>query len=77
MATPKVELTPFKKREKWLSTFLKLPHGIFSHDNFGRIFEKIRVRKNSSPKNFATIRHIVLNLLKNNKTFKGSVKQKG
>lgn len=30
-----------KKRKKWLSGFLKLPHGIPSHDTFGRIFERI------------------------------------
>ena len=30
-----------KKREKWLSNFLTLPHGIPSHDTFGRIFETI------------------------------------
>ena len=30
-----------KKREKWLLKFLELPHGIPSHDTFGRILEKI------------------------------------
>ena len=30
-----------KKRKKWLSTFLELPHGIPSHDTFGRIFERM------------------------------------
>ena len=30
-----------KKRKKWLSRFLELPHGIPSHDTFGRIFEKM------------------------------------
>ena len=30
-----------KKRKKWLSKFLELPHGIPSHDTFGRIFERI------------------------------------
>ena len=30
-----------KKRKRWLSKFLELPHGIPSHDTFGRIFEKI------------------------------------
>lgn len=30
-----------KKRKKWLSKFLKLPHGIPSHDTFGRILERI------------------------------------
>ncbi len=30
-----------KKRKKWLSKFLELPHGIPSHDTFGRIFEKM------------------------------------
>lgn len=38
--------------------------------------DESRVRKGSSPENFAAIRHIVLNLLRNNKTFKGSVKTK-
>lgn len=35
-----------------------------------------RIRKGSAPKNFAAIRHIALNLLRNNKSFKGSVKSK-
>jgi len=30
-----------KKRNKWLSKYLELPHGIPSHDTFGRIFERI------------------------------------
>lgn len=30
-----------KKRKRWLSKFLELPHGIPSHDTFGRIFERI------------------------------------
>ena len=30
-----------KKRKKWLSKFLELPHGIPSHDTFGRIFERL------------------------------------
>ena len=30
-----------KKRKKWLSKFLELPHGIPSHDTFGRIFENM------------------------------------
>ena len=30
-----------KKRKKWLSKFLELPHGIPSHDTFDRIFERI------------------------------------
>ena len=30
-----------KKRKKWLSNFLELPHGIPSHDTFGRIFERM------------------------------------
>jgi predicted transposase YbfD/YdcC len=35
-----------------------------------------RVRKGFAPENFAAIRHIALNLLRNNKTFKGSLKTK-
>ena len=31
-----------KKKESWLRTFLKLPHGIPSHDTFGRVFAKIK-----------------------------------
>ena len=27
-----------KSKHKWLATFLKLPHGIASHDTFGRVF---------------------------------------
>lgn len=38
--------------------------------------DESRVRKGHSPENFAAIRHIALNLLRNNKTFKGSVKSK-
>lgn len=38
--------------------------------------DESRVRKGHSPENFAAIRHIALNLLRNNKTFKGSVKTK-
>lgn len=30
-----------KKRKRWLSKFLDLPHGIPSHDTFGRIFERM------------------------------------
>ena len=30
-----------KKRKRWLDKFLELPHGIPSHDTFGRIFEKM------------------------------------
>lgn len=35
-----------------------------------------RIRNGSAPENFAAIRHVALNLLRNNKTFKGSVKTK-
>ena len=35
-----VELFGRSKR-KWLKTFLELPHGIPSHDTFGRVFSKI------------------------------------
>ncbi|MCP4720520.1 MAG: ISAs1 family transposase, partial [Desulfobacteraceae bacterium] len=38
--------------------------------------DESRVRKGSAPENFAAIRYIALNLLRNNKTFKGSVKMK-
>lgn len=38
--------------------------------------DESRVRKGNAPENFAAIRHIALNLLRNNKTFKGSVKTK-
>ena len=38
--------------------------------------DESRMRKGNSPENFAAIRHIALNLLRNNKTFKGSVKTK-
>jgi hypothetical protein len=31
---------PYAKR-KWLRTFLELPHGIPSHDTFGRVFAAI------------------------------------
>ena len=38
--------------------------------------DESRIRKGSASENFAAIRHIALNLLRNNKTFKGSVKTK-
>jgi len=38
--------------------------------------DESRIRKGSAPENFAAIRHIALNLLRNNKTFKGSIKTK-
>lgn len=38
--------------------------------------DESRIRKGSAPENFAAIRHIALNLLRNNKSFKGSVKSK-
>jgi len=38
--------------------------------------DESRIRKGFAPENFAAIRHIALNLLRNNKTFKGSVKTK-
>ncbi len=30
-----------RSKEKWLRTFLQLPHGIPSHDTFGRVFEQL------------------------------------
>lgn len=30
-----------KAKEEWLSTFLDLPHGIPSHDTFGRVFSEL------------------------------------
>lgn len=30
-----------KAKEEWLKTFLELPHGIPSHDTFGRIFSQL------------------------------------
>jgi predicted transposase YbfD/YdcC len=30
-----------KSKKKWLQTFLELPHGIPSHDTFGRVFAQI------------------------------------
>jgi predicted transposase YbfD/YdcC len=38
--------------------------------------DESRIRKGFAPENFAAIRHIALNLLRDNKTFKGSVKTK-
>jgi len=38
--------------------------------------DESRIRKDNSPENFAVLRHIALNLLKNEKTFKGSIKTK-
>lgn len=38
--------------------------------------DESRIRKGFGPENFAAIRHIALNLLKDNKSFKGSIKSK-
>lgn len=38
--------------------------------------DESRIRKDNSPENFAVLRHIALNLLKNEKSFKGSIKTK-
>ncbi len=38
--------------------------------------DESRIRKGFGPENFAAIRHIALNLLKENKSFKGSIKSK-
>ncbi|MDD9304862.1 MAG: transposase family protein [Desulfobacter sp.] len=35
------KLKTLAKRKRWLSKFLSLPHGIPSHDTFGRIFERM------------------------------------
>ena len=37
-----VEIELFgRSKEKWLRTFLELPHGIPSHDTFGRVFQRL------------------------------------
>ncbi len=38
--------------------------------------DESRIRKENAPENFAVLRHIALNLLKNEKSFKGSIKTK-
>lgn len=38
--------------------------------------DESRIRKDNAPENFAVLRHIALNLLKTEKTFKGSIKTK-
>lgn len=38
--------------------------------------DESRIRKDNAPENFAVLRHISLNLLKNEKSFKGSMKTK-
>ncbi len=38
--------------------------------------DESRIRKGNAPENFAVIRHIALDLLRNYKTVKGSVKTK-
>jgi predicted transposase YbfD/YdcC len=40
-----VDIVDFAKaKETWLRTFLELPHGIPSHDTFGRVFAALDVR---------------------------------
>lgn len=40
-----VDIVDFAKaKEPWLRTFLELPHGIPSHDTFGRVFAALDVR---------------------------------
>jgi hypothetical protein len=40
-----VDIVDFAKaKEAWLRTFLELPHGIPSHDTFGRVFAALDVR---------------------------------
>jgi hypothetical protein len=34
-----------RAKEKWLRTFLELPHGIPSHDTFGRVFARLNPRR--------------------------------
>jgi predicted transposase YbfD/YdcC len=38
--------------------------------------DESRIRKGYAPENFAVLRHIALNLIRNNKSFKGSIKSK-
>lgn len=38
--------------------------------------DESRIRKGYAPENFAVLRHISLNLIRNNKSFKGSIKSK-
>ncbi|MCP4721239.1 MAG: ISAs1 family transposase [Desulfobacteraceae bacterium] len=38
--------------------------------------DESRIRKGNAPENLAVLRHIALNLLRNNKSFKGSIKTK-
>ena len=38
--------------------------------------DESRIRKGYAPENFAVLRHIALNLIRNNKSFKGSIKTK-
>ncbi len=35
-----VEIELFGRSKKWLRTFPELPHGIPSHDTFGRVFRR-------------------------------------
>jgi hypothetical protein len=34
-----------KSKHAWLQTFLALPHGIPSHDTFGRVFARLNLRR--------------------------------
>ena len=41
-----IEISNFgKSKEGWLSQFLKLPHGIPSHDTFGRVFASLDAKQ--------------------------------
>jgi len=49
-------------KDEWFRIFLELPNGIPSHDTFWRVF--------------AILRHIALNLIKQDKSNKASIKGK-
>ena len=76
-----------RAKRRWFRQSLALPHGIPSHDTFGRVFaasdpqafhaaQLARIVRGHAPENLATLHHIALNLLKQERTEKLGIKNK-
>ena len=75
-----------KDQEAWLRTFLELPHGIPSHDTFNRVFrlldpqafgeDGLRTRMGNGPETGAILRHITLNMLRQDPNTKRSIRHR-